>query len=52
MSSPEGISGEGIGNKNFIENESTEVWNNAAKKLTGIDFFSPSIINKAKFEGM
>lgn len=52
MNAPEGIYGEGIGNKNLIENESAEVWNNAAKKLTGIDCFPSYIINKAKLEGM
>ena len=49
---PEGIHGEGIGNKNIIENESAEIWNNAAKKLTGINFHSPYMISEAKFEGM
>ena len=52
MSAPEGIHGEEIGNEKFIENESAEVWNNAATKHTGIDCFSPYIINKAKLEGM
>jgi hypothetical protein len=52
MITPEGKRGEGIGNKNRIENESAEVWNNAAKELSGIYFFSLCIIKKAKLEGM
>ena len=52
MSTPEGIRGERIGNTNLIENESAEVWKNAAKKLTDIDCFSLHVTNKAKLEGM